>query len=107
MTVYRVENKINMGPFKKGLPHLKTKDWRATTPQVDNVKMSPNLYCGCQSIGDLRSWFPVNNYSALLLFGYNSYEMEIDNSHVKICPTTKQVVFKRDKIIKKNSINLY
>lgn len=69
--------------------------------------MTPVLCCGCQSIEDLRSWFPSNNYSALLFFGFNAYEIDVDKKDVKVCSTTKQVVFRRNKSATENNINLY
>lgn len=107
MKIYRVENKINMGPFKKGLPYPYSKNWNNKRPQVDNVVMSSNLYCGCKSIEDLRFWFPSNSYAALMFFGYNAYEMEICTKNVKVCATTNQIIFNKNMITNKNSINLY
>jgi hypothetical protein len=107
MKIYQIENSMNNGPFKRGLPYPYSKNWKTKLPQIDGIKMNLQLYCGCKSIADLKSWFPSNNYSALLFFGFNAYEMEVDNKHVKICPTTRQVVFKRSGIRKKVNISLY
>ena len=107
MKVYRIENKTNTGPFKKGLPYPHSKNWKARRPQIDGIEMTSNLYCGCKSLSDLRAWFPSNSYSALLLFGFDTYEMDVDAKHVRVCPTTRQVVFKRFKIKNKICVDLY
>lgn len=108
MIIYRIESiHDKLGPFRKGAPYPHNPFWKQTKPQVDGVEMEIQDVCGCRSRADLKAWFPEITYDMLMQSGYRCFEFMVDEKDVRVCPTTRQVVFDYRKIKMRLSTDLY
>jgi hypothetical protein len=79
MTIYRVQNSKNEGPYTGG--HLG--DVGGPVPKQDGILEIPHNYMfGFKSIDQFYDWFSSNEINKLKEWGYKIYLYEVDKEFV-------------------------
>lgn len=105
MIVYRVQAPDGRGPFRPGLtvrwlkrapealllPWQEEFDVQATLRKADR-RQPQHIGCGCRTQDQLRRWFSLPEYKALLSLGFQAVELDV---HLVLAESRVQLVFQR------------
>jgi hypothetical protein len=114
MTVYRIENKEGIGPFKGSGLSGSTLGWcdyeNHPSPYFDSIISdiwtdSYHLFfVGCESLTQLKNWFPYRRLVEDLVNnkGFSIKSIEVSSAHIG----RAQVIFKKEDILSETTMTV-